>query len=1328
MKKIHLFFAIFMMFLWINHAKSQADTVFINLSNIAGSPGDTVCISVSFKNFRNIQSAQWTMGFSPSKLEFVSMQKGALPGISASNNFFANNVSGTIRFLYDAPMGQTLPDDVTAFSLCFRIKGVANDFDCIRFQEIGINTEFTNINNDFLPFKYQSCNKINFVTSSLKPVRLSVDKGTVKKGKDICVPVRVFDFLQSTRFELDLNWDISTFSYVNLTGFDVRFAPQGAATAFYSVNSAAGILQVNWTASLAAVTNLSLPDSTVLFNICLKAIGEEGDISCVRIGSRIPNIQTAKSAGQNVGLNFSEGCIKIPAKIEPVKIWFCNENQSRKMKTGEEICFDIRVADFDTIGGMKGTLSWDPAVFEYVKYNNLNPPNGINNVSWSFNPDSANGFFAFLFESADYTSLPDSSVVFQLCLKSKGIAGNSQGIALTQIPVPSEAFNKESQGFDIGIVVAVDNCPVLVESEIKVSDTVLIQPNCKFPLGGKVNLEITGGKAPYNYQWSANAGSSTTKEASNLSTGIYYCTITDSATQPNLLVTVFDLAGDLTKPIAKAKTSGQLECKAGSFVALDGAGSSNGSFYSYQWISANGVIEGPDTLLTAKALSAFSYALKVTDRRNGCSDTSKVTIAPAIGAPIANAGGEIFVPCNFVTPVSLDGCGSTQVGTIFRWGSPNGGKVVSKFTDCAPLVVGRGTYILTVTLTQSGCTAVSKTNVISDANTPIAKAIVSDTLNCENATVTLDAIYSSTGAGVSYKWISIQNNKITNDTNIKAIVDKAGTYVLQVSNVLSCLAVDTITVYDFRQDSVSAIVVGTQRLNCDASPTFLDGKSSTTGQNVTYLWEVAPGSSGKILGGANTTSPSVDQAGRYTLTVRNKLSRCFSKADVNVLRANVPQGVDAGPDTLLNCYFSAARLRAVAPTGANYELKWTTQNGKINSGSNTLNPLVSKAGLYYFSVTDNTTKCSTVDSVRINEDLNRPVAKIIGVKEITCGADSTALYGMGSQGADLYYWTSSNGKFSGSTDAVSVFVKGAGTYQLKVQTKSNGCVDSVSHQVNFIFPEKGIAGNDTVLCSSTSITLTGTISGAVSGLWTSIDGAKLSTNTNNVTTVDSLYPGLNRFVWKLSAKGCPDFSIDTIAVFSERTPALKDDIFSNRNNGAAIPVAVLLNDDVNTSMIWKLEVVTPPLLGGLSTGNVKGILSYLPSPCYAGSQEFTYRVCSETCPVKCDTAKVKLNIVLDPNTCKDIEIPNTITPNGDGKNDFFRIDAIDYQPERFKNAELIVFNRWGDIVYKSGIPYGNNWAGVNSSGGDLPEGTYYYVLDLNLADGFSYRGDVTILK
>jgi len=73
----------------------------------------------------------------------------------------------------------------------------------------------------------------------------------------------------------------------------------------------------------------------------------------------------------------------------------------------------------------------------------------------------------------------------------------------------------------------------------------------------------------------------------------------------------------------------------------------------------------------------------------------------------------------------------------------------------------------------------------------------------------------------------------------------------------------------------------------------------------------------------------------------------------------------------------------------------------------------------------------------------------------------------------------------------------------------------------------------------------------------------------------------------------------------------------------------------------------------------------------------------------------------------DMVIPNIFTPNGDGKNDVFMIKGL----ETYPGSQLLIFNRWGNEVYKADN-YLNNW-----DGSDLAEGTYYYILNRRDLDG-----------
>jgi gliding motility-associated-like protein len=85
-----------------------------------------------------------------------------------------------------------------------------------------------------------------------------------------------------------------------------------------------------------------------------------------------------------------------------------------------------------------------------------------------------------------------------------------------------------------------------------------------------------------------------------------------------------------------------------------------------------------------------------------------------------------------------------------------------------------------------------------------------------------------------------------------------------------------------------------------------------------------------------------------------------------------------------------------------------------------------------------------------------------------------------------------------------------------------------------------------------------------------------------------------------------------------------------------------------------------------------------------------------------------------------LTIPTGFSPNNDGINDVFVIPEL----EDYK-SKLSVFNRWGDLVYEN-ENYQNDWNGTCQAGmclgqGPLPEGTYFYSIDIQDVhfDGFT---------
>lgn len=95
-----------------------------------------------------------------------------------------------------------------------------------------------------------------------------------------------------------------------------------------------------------------------------------------------------------------------------------------------------------------------------------------------------------------------------------------------------------------------------------------------------------------------------------------------------------------------------------------------------------------------------------------------------------------------------------------------------------------------------------------------------------------------------------------------------------------------------------------------------------------------------------------------------------------------------------------------------------------------------------------------------------------------------------------------------------------------------------------------------------------------------------------------------------------------------------------------------------------------------------------------------------------------------PDTPVCIQVMKTFSPDGDGKDDVWKIGNLDCMIA----AEVKIYSRWGELVYES-EQYKNDWNGVKKKK-PLPAGTYIYLLKILLANNTltELKGDVTILR
>jgi len=88
------------------------------------------------------------------------------------------------------------------------------------------------------------------------------------------------------------------------------------------------------------------------------------------------------------------------------------------------------------------------------------------------------------------------------------------------------------------------------------------------------------------------------------------------------------------------------------------------------------------------------------------------------------------------------------------------------------------------------------------------------------------------------------------------------------------------------------------------------------------------------------------------------------------------------------------------------------------------------------------------------------------------------------------------------------------------------------------------------------------------------------------------------------------------------------------------------------------------------------------------------------------------------------EMPTAFTPNGDGKNDVWRIPEL----EPFPMAVVEIYDRWGNLLFRSEPGYSNPWDGIANDGRTMPMDSYYFVIDFGEQNLDPLAGTVTLIR
>jgi gliding motility-associated-like protein len=832
-------------------------------------------------------------------------------------------------------------------------------------------------------------------------------------------------------------------------------------------------------------------------------------------------------------------------------------------------------------------------------------------------------------------------------------------------------------------------------------------------IGNSATLNATGAGT---FVWSPSTGLSCTAcpnpVANPTVTTNYTVTITNASACTNtdiVQVTVNPL------PLANAGPKPGWVCP-GFTVTLSSA---NGTIYS--WAPA-GTLNNPNISNPAATPTATTtYTVNITDA-NGCANWDTVTISPSPNIP-TNAGADISICIGKNTTLGGNPTAPSNV-TGYLW-SPAGGLNSSTIANPVANPIGTSTYI--VTTSSNTCTGKDTVIVVVNA-LPVVSA-GADVSVCVGSATTLTG-----SGGQTYSWSTGGTT-----TSISVAPTSQSSYTVIGTNANGCTNSDSATVF---VNSLPAVSAGADVSVCVGSATTLTGSGGQT-----YSWST----------GATTTAISVAPTIASSYTVIGTDGNGCKNIDSATVFVNSLPVVSAGPDVSI-CIGNSTTLTG---SGAS-TYSWST-------GVNAAIILVTPTATTTYTVFGTDSKgCKNIDTVTVHVS---PLPVVSAGADVSiCLGSNTTLTG---SGGITYLWSPAGTLNNTNVSNPVANPTGSITYTL-IATDGNSCSNMDTVKVTVLALPAIITSNDTAICAGDSALLSAT--GGINYSWSPGSSLNISTISNPIATPTAT---TNYTVTVTGMNGCKNQ--DTVKVTAHPLPTIDagantilcpgDSIPLNATGGISYqwsPTAGLSNPNISNpyatpSVVTTYSVIGTDANGCKNTDSIKISIGIIPSAnfgyllslsCDGMEAQFTdssinatawswnfgdgnsstlqnpahlfpynsnYLVVLTVLNPPCADTSQKILSVNNLSDYVSIQTSNVFTPNSDGVNDCFKLNTNG----RFEGcADLSIYNRWGILVYHSEYS-GSCWDGHTSAGVVAPEGTYFYIFDLN---GIQLKGFITVLR
>ena len=517
-----------------------------------------------------------------------------------------------------------------------------------------------------------------------------------------------------------------------------------------------------------------------------------------------------------------------------------------------------------------------------------------------------------------------------------------------------------------------------------------INSKCSLP-NGKAYVSVSGGTAPYLYQWSPTGDTNDTAYA--LLSGIYSVTVTDSnKCNSTISLTI----NDNPSPIVTVFSTTNVSCSGGTNGSASIAISGTSGPFTYSW-APSGITDS-----TAVGLQAGTYTVTVMDT-NLCN--SLPLIIPEITEP-----PPILITIN-KTPVSCFSGTNGSAAAIPTGGTPGftylwqGGTTNSSLTN-----ISAGTYTVQVTDTNS-CVQITPFSITQPP------AVLSDSLSFNpvlcfgGADGSVSAFAEGGTPPYNYFWMPGPHNG-QNISNLSI-----GTYTVTIIDSKGCSVIDLITV---TQPAIVILTGSSKNSNCSEA----NGQAyvSVIGGVLPYLYQWSPSSQ------TNDTAFSL-LSGAYIVSVTDS-NECVSAITITV-NDNPSPSASVSSTTNVGCSGGSdgTATAAVIGTSGPFTYMWMPSGGTnltatgLTAGYDTL--IVSDANL-----------CQSFPA--ISPEIMEPALISIAVttSPISCFGGSNGTASANASGGTpgyTYEW------LPNGTQGPSLTNIFAGNYHIKV-TDNKGCI------------------------------------------------------------------------------------------------------------------------------------------------------------------------------------------------------------------------------------------------------------------------------------------------